>query len=193
MHVFGSEGWFLHTSRTLDLQLHAPERVRGSLYESMPGGGDSAQLRRLMTEMQMLLHEHPLNLARERRGEPAINGVWPWGAGEVSEVRGADAQLPVAFGDACYLRGVWHTLGAGVEPVPANADELLRQMRQDALVLLQMGTVDEFEAWLRPLQAALWRGTMHELRVYGEDLQVSVRRCGLLRFWRSRRPLPEPV
>src|SRR5262249_54422228 len=35
----------------------------------------------LLTEVQMLLHAHPVNEAREARGEPAVNSVWLWGAG----------------------------------------------------------------------------------------------------------------
>jgi hypothetical protein len=34
-----------------------------------------------MTEMQMMLHEHPVNQSREARGEPAVNGTWFWGGG----------------------------------------------------------------------------------------------------------------
>jgi hypothetical protein len=37
--------------------------------------------RRLQNELQMLLHDHPVNAAREARGELAINGIWFWGAG----------------------------------------------------------------------------------------------------------------
>jgi hypothetical protein len=33
----------------------------------------------LLTEMQMVLHAHPVNEAREARGEPAVNSVWLWG------------------------------------------------------------------------------------------------------------------
>lgn len=37
--------------------------------------------RRLQNELQMLLHDHPVNAAREARGELKINGIWFWGAG----------------------------------------------------------------------------------------------------------------
>ncbi|MGB9148925.1 MAG: hypothetical protein WCB36_01625 [Burkholderiales bacterium] len=47
----------------------------------MPAGPDSATWRRRMNEVQMLLNDHPINLARESRGELAINSVWFWGGG----------------------------------------------------------------------------------------------------------------
>lgn len=47
----------------------------------MPAGPDSAIWRQRMNEVQMLLNDHPINLARESRGELAINSVWFWGGG----------------------------------------------------------------------------------------------------------------
>ena len=44
-------------------------------------GDGKINWRRLQNELQMLLHDHPVNTAREARGELAINGIWFWGAG----------------------------------------------------------------------------------------------------------------
>jgi hypothetical protein len=52
----------------------------------MTARGDEA----LLTEIQMLLHAHPVNEAREARGEPAVNSLWLWGAGRLP----AEAQGP---------------------------------------------------------------------------------------------------
>jgi hypothetical protein len=41
--------------------------------------------RRLQNELQMLLSQHPVNAAREAAGKLAINGIWFWGAGALSE------------------------------------------------------------------------------------------------------------
>jgi|GEM_PF-3115201 len=37
-------------------------------------------LARLLNEIQMRLHEHPFNEAREARGDLAVNGLWLWDA-----------------------------------------------------------------------------------------------------------------
>ena len=47
----------------------------------LPTGDDSRHWRRVMNETQMLLHAHPLNMAREARGLPAFNSLWLWGGG----------------------------------------------------------------------------------------------------------------
>lgn len=43
---------------------------------------------RWLTECQMLLHEHPVNIAREQRGAPVINSLLLWGGGSRPAVPG---------------------------------------------------------------------------------------------------------
>lgn len=49
----------------------------------LPDGEGSEQWRRLMAELQMLLHTHPVNLAREQRGQLPVNSLWFWGGGDL--------------------------------------------------------------------------------------------------------------
>jgi hypothetical protein len=55
--------------------------IGGDVRKFLPTGEDSAHWHQMFNEIQMLLHAHPLNEAREARDEPAINSVWFWGAG----------------------------------------------------------------------------------------------------------------
>jgi hypothetical protein len=47
----------------------------------LPHGVDALRYRAQLNELQMLLHEHPVNLARESRGELPVNSLWLWGGG----------------------------------------------------------------------------------------------------------------
>jgi hypothetical protein len=55
--------------------------VGGDVRRALPEGEDAARWHQLFNEIQMLLHAHPLNEAREARGEPTVNSVWFWGGG----------------------------------------------------------------------------------------------------------------
>ena len=46
----------------------------------LPRGATARVWRRLMNEVQMLWHTHPVNLAREQLGHPPINALWLEGA-----------------------------------------------------------------------------------------------------------------
>jgi len=48
-----------------------------------PRGGDAMAFRTRLNELQMLLHDHPVNQAREARGELAVNSLWLWGGGHL--------------------------------------------------------------------------------------------------------------
>ena len=47
----------------------------------LPQGEDAMLFRTQLNELQMLLFEHPVNQAREARGELPVNSLWLWGGG----------------------------------------------------------------------------------------------------------------
>lgn len=65
---------------TVPLSQAAGRNVSGLL----PGGVDALCWHRRFNEMQMLLFAHPVNEAREARGELPLNSVWLWGGGHLA-------------------------------------------------------------------------------------------------------------
>lgn len=64
--------------------LAPPEQALGEdLYEHLPEGADGRRWRVLLNEVQVLLHQHPLNAERRSRGLPPINSLWLWGGGSL--------------------------------------------------------------------------------------------------------------
>jgi len=58
------------------------EAIRDGYLLGVPfQGADRAFLARLLTEAQMLLAAHPMNLQREEEGKAPINSIWLWGGG----------------------------------------------------------------------------------------------------------------
>jgi hypothetical protein len=62
---------------TVPLSQAAGRNVRGLL----PKGAEAARWHRVFNEIQMLLFAHPVNEAREARGELPVNSLWLWGGG----------------------------------------------------------------------------------------------------------------
>jgi hypothetical protein len=179
--------WLVHSGRVLDLQTATPETAAATpLEQAMPRGRDSPELRRLMTELQMLLHEHPVNVERVRRGVPEINAAWFHGAGEI---RGLQRYaLPQAFGDDLYLRGIYRLHDADVTSTPPDAQALLARLRSRAVAVVAADDVDVLEAaWIAPLSRALAIGALARLEVVIDRCAVSIARPALLKFWRAQR------
>lgn len=99
------------------------DRVTGrSLDLWMPEGPGARPLRRLQSEMQMLLYTHPLTDARGERGLPAVNSFWLSGTGDWPAGARADApglQVPdtlrqaALHGDWAAWAAAWQALDAG--------------------------------------------------------------------------------
>ncbi len=57
------------------------EVIGGDVLRALPTGEDAVRWHQIINEIQMLLFAHPLNEAREARGELMINSLWLWGTG----------------------------------------------------------------------------------------------------------------
>jgi hypothetical protein len=112
--LFDSEGWALHWAAPLrwyaehaslaDLATASLDRVIGQPIDRwLPERRAARTLRRLQSEAQMLLYTHPLNAAREARGELAVNSFWLWGTGRTPALAPGAAEPQVDE----RLRGPW--------------------------------------------------------------------------------------
>jgi hypothetical protein len=159
-----------------------------------------------MNEAQMALHEHPVNEAREARGEPALNSLWLWGAGTApaeahAEWQSVSSAEPVALGLA-------RLAGIRGRALPASAQAWLDRVPEEGRHLavldalrapLALGDAQAARArvealeeeWLAPLLAALRAGRIGMLSVHVPDAGARVETIAgdLRRFWRFARPI----
>jgi hypothetical protein len=81
--------------------------------------GPTRLLRRLQNEVQMLLHEHPINEAREAGGALVVNSFWLSGCGRAQPTRAIDLQTegrlrtPALSDDWGAWIEAWHRVDAG--------------------------------------------------------------------------------
>jgi len=76
--------WLCSHEQLAELPMASLDRVIGRNVDHWLGADVRGRLvRRLQNEVQMLLHEHPLNRAREARGEWPLNSVWLSGCGRL--------------------------------------------------------------------------------------------------------------
>jgi hypothetical protein len=171
------------------------------------GGEAGKRWRTLLNEVQMLLHAHPVNEAREARGEPAVNSLWLWGVGSAPRVpaskwQSVTAADPVAAGLA-RLSGTRH------RPLPPDANAWLQGAQQEGrhLVVLDalraplaLGQSAEYgesiealeHRWFAPLLAALRAGRLGMITVHVPDslgASFETIRGDLRRFWRRPKAL----
>ena len=70
----------------------------------LPEGEASADWRKLMTEIQMLLFSHPVNQVRTAEGQLTINALWLWGGGKLPQQ--TNRQALSVFSDSSFAAGL---------------------------------------------------------------------------------------
>lgn len=205
LHAFAPDRWCLCARSAIELRARAPIEIAGrDIDAELPHKSWHAQL----NEIQMALYQHAVNTAREARGDPAVNGVWLWGAGALPrEAQGpwhsVSADDPATLGVA-KLAGMRHRApGAGaaawLERAPEDGRHLVQlDVLRGAHALGDAGalaarTLELETQWFAPLLAALRAGRVGMLTVHVPDAGASFEtaRADLRRFWRRPRPLTE--
>lgn len=170
--------WYLRLPPGTTLPAFAePHEVLGDdLFAHLPEGDAGRRWRALLTEAQVVLHQHEWNQQRVADGKRAINSLWFWGGGELPE-RVTTAHAQVRSRDA-LLQALAKAAGLqadGEQTVDALVD--LRQLRS----LEQLGN----EA-IRPLLAAIARGELKRLVLDFEDgARVEIDKTQRWRFWKK--------
>jgi len=93
--VWGApERWYLAHESLAELPTASLDRVIGRNVDAWLGADTAARrVRRLQAEVQMLLHDHPVNHQREALGLLPVNSFWLSGCGVAQPVAGEGARL----------------------------------------------------------------------------------------------------
>jgi len=117
----------------------------------MPQGDDAKRFRAELNELQMLLHEHPVNQTREARGELPVNSLWLWGGGRLPIT--CTTPVPLYTGNA-EAKALGAFCNSHVQVLPAHRDAQL--FARDGVVLLdtltQAGQVGDAYGWREALR-----------------------------------------
>jgi len=187
--------WFATFASRPDLRTTPLDAaLGGAMSEHLPEGRDARTWQRWSTEIQMLLHAHPVNREREQAGRVACNGVWFWGGGTLADVglvapfrahapegRGGDLLRGLARHARGEVLALPSSFEATIEAVPATrpathvAAMLPRVADDDALAALE-------RAWLEPALRWLERGRIASIALVAEGEGRAAR------SWTARRP-----
>lgn len=200
--------WYIRVSKVPEIQTYTLGQVTCmNINNFLPTGRESMIWHKIFNEIQMLLYEHPVNQARESRGELTINSIWFWGGGNIPQSIQApythiwsDHDLPRAF---ALASNVSHS------KLPIDADEWLQigttgnhLLVLDALLgkakyrdaYSWRETLKDLEKnWFSPLYKALRKGKINQLTITAlnesSSQHFAIMRSNLWKFWLISRPL----
>lgn len=172
--------WYVRLPRDAQLpHFAAIDDVLGDdLFAHLPEGDAGRRWRALLSEAQIILHNHPWNARRMAAGLAPINSLWFWGAGVLPHA--VTTPFKQIKSPDVLVRSL--ALAAGVSRDAASGQEV------DALIdLRHLRQADVFARdALQPLLAALQRRELDSLQLdFADGAQFVLRREQRWRFWRK--------
>jgi len=169
--------WYLRLPQLPAITTVAPVTIAGQdIDPHLPHGPDASTWHALLNEVQMLFHQHPVNVLREERGEPTINSLWFWGEGNLPETVPRPG-IPVAT-DYPLAMGLASFTQTPRRDVPASLEELLSFAEKPGLVVL-----DVLEAAMQYGEIETWLTALKQLELHWFAPLLKAH------FWKRVRPL----
>ena len=179
-----------------------------SIERLLPETAQAKALRKLLNEVQMLLHAHATNQQREDDGRLPINSLWLWGGGMLpprleTDFDGVWSSNPLALGLA-------RAAGIPTHPVPVDVSVFFEHaaadthhfiVLEDLLGPVQYENSDAYRQaltgleshWFAPLRAALANGKISQLRIEASTAYAALtwdsKRSDQWKLWRRPQPL----
>lgn len=200
--------WYLRVTKILPAETHLLSEVANKgINERLPFGANNMIWRGLFNEIQMLLHEHPLNHAREARGELAINSTWFWGGGIMP---GSVARPYTHVLSNDILAGsLALACGTGHAPLPSDAaawhqsatsgthlivlDTLLGKAQYGDAYGWRESLKELEQNWFAPLWALSKEGKFDQITLTAihesGTRNFALKRGDFRKFWRRAKPL----
>jgi len=181
----GACEWYMSGRSAEALESYPPSFLANRNASSfLPDGDEAAPWRRLMTEIQMLLHSHPVNQLREQRGLLPVNSVWFWGGAPLPVIPDEPADVIVYADDRLARAWVEH-LGIRCRPLATLLSDLHDLPVASDIVVLDLCIFDSWlqadaqrlehelarvdEQWLQPLSALVRGGQLSQVDLLTED------------------------
>jgi len=201
IHYLNPHQWVLEGQ--LQLQTSTLQDVlHRNINTHQPQGRDEKRWRKLLNEIQMFLHSHSVNQAREQRGEIAPNSVWLWGGSPAQPQHVYEPIIDVVYCDEEFVHDIALVCDIKHKPLPIHIDEQLLQQEASLLIytdqLVAIRRHDVF-GWfeylqrldrdvLAPLIEFLRQGKLTSLTLYSDTLSMTLTKKALRRWWQRRKP-----
>ena len=202
-----ADRWYLYMQRTplIHTQLLSEVAVK-NINDYFPYGTEEMFWRGILNEIQMLLHEHPLNQDREERGDLALNGIWFWGGGVIPKL--VTSPYEHVWSNDIFPRALAKACGANYTELPVNLDAWQQSNKSGRHLFFldslhgkaQYGdaygwreSLKELEKdWFEPLLNMLKKHVINQITITtinkGVAMNFFITRNNLYKFWRMGRP-----
>ena len=182
-----------------ELSTYTPTEVKfKNINEYQPYGKDQSFWRRLINEVQMFLHMHPVNQQRELAGKLPVNSLWLWGGGRYASL---ETTVELVYGEHALIANVASISNFSHKGLPFELNADMIKNRNCLMIFSeQMDAIDarDIFAWfeymqtfsgkiIAPLVSMLAHGDLDKLLLHSDAIDISLTKKDLNRWWRRTR------
>lgn len=206
VHYVSPHQWLLQgelalTTHTLN------EAMQQNINAHQPSGPGETRWRKLINEIQMFLHGHPVNQAREQRGDITVNSLWLWGGVGAHDSPYYEAIINTVYSNERFVRDVALVCDIKHQALPVHVDAQLLTHNTSLLIftnqLVAIRNKDVF-AWfdalkifdqqiLGPLFVFLKQGRLKSLTLYSDTLSMTLSKKDLAKWWKRGKTLDKSI
>ncbi|NCF22955.1 MAG: hypothetical protein GWP60_00325 [Gammaproteobacteria bacterium] len=153
--------------------------------DSLRPMGVAADTLKLISEIEMTLHEMPVNEERRSRGQAPVNSLWIWGGGFAPAQR--TVPVPPLYAEDPLLCGYWLSVGGTVAAWPGTISECLDAAPGGFIAEVPADPRDggELSGDLLALRDALRSGRLgRAILISADGIRAMLKRSDRLRVWR---------
>jgi hypothetical protein len=198
--------WYLSVKQQISLTTHPLSSVAGiNIHRFLPGGKDATYWKGLFNEIQMLLHNHPVNQQRRDKQQPAINSLWFWGSAPLNP--GAETDSYLVMSNEVLAKSLAKLIGMRFKCTETTVEVAFMEATVDksnVLIvrpdLLDSITIGDFNSWnqmlehfeqtlFKPLLSALKKRKITSVKLLlCNGRTYRVKHSQLFQFWKSVKP-----
>lgn len=190
-----SGAWYLRLQQAPEIQTTLPSIVLDrNIYQFMPHGAAASAWLSYLNEIQMLLHEHPVNIERESRHQAPVNSVWLSGGGFMPQALPPESGADLFVANSPLYHGLAKWSGLAVEPAGQSLSKTLQHIGARLHVRLELqdqhlSDDSSFSELWDALRARKIEQMTLNLGCYEKTLVATIRPIDCYKLWRKRKPI----
>ncbi len=157
-----NEQWILSTENSIEMSTTPlVDAIGRNVNFILPKGEASGRWKQILTEAQMLMHAHEVNMNRENAGQQSINSLWFHGSGKLPEI--TDSKISSVCSDHDLMKGLAGQIECDYFALPDSADEYLERLFTDETSGVEVLHISQLEHLINYTDVNIWLDSLTEV------------------------------
>lgn len=193
--IGNSGAWYLRLKQMPEIETTLPSvAMDRNIYQFMPQGAAASLWVSYLNEIQMLLHDHPVNIQREFKHQAAVNSVWLSGGGLMPQPIPPANGIDLFVANSPLYHGLAKWSGLAIDPAERPLLKILQHIGSHLHARLELpgqhlsDDINFAVLWDTLRARKIERLTLN-LGFYEKTTVATIRPVDTYKLWRKSKPV----